>query len=276
MNSTSLFYITPEINELSCLFPLDEAQRTPVGYVHFVLVLQGDALVKIDSHTLRLRKGTFLFLLPQMLLRGMSSSEDFKYEYLRFGFDYLSDFPLLLKAEISDNAVNTPQRLLDADTFELANRYFDFIRECHARHTSIQADTTKGLLFSFIVEFGRLYGSCPISDAASRPDELTDRFFSLLHTYYREEHRAAFYADRLCVSDKHLMRTIKMRTGSTFHFWLSDFLIREAKLQLRSTNKTISQIAEELYFPNSSFFARFFRKHTGVSPLQFRKEGAAF
>lgn len=275
MNATSLFHIAPVTGDLSGLFPLDEARRTPVGYVHFVLVLQGEAWVEIDGHALRLRKGAFLFLLPHMLLRGLSCVEDFSYEYLRFGFDYLSDFPLLLKAEISDNAVNAPHRLLDADTFSLASRYFDFIRGCHARHTTTRADATKGLLFSFIVEMSCLYGSPSTADTASRPDELTDRFFSLLHTYYKEEHTAAFYADRLCVSDKHLMRTLKMRTGQTFHFWLSDFLMREAKLQLRSTGKSVSQIADELHFPNSSFFARFFRKHAGVSPLQFRKREMA-
>ncbi len=275
MNATSLFHIIPATGDLSGLFPLDEARRTPVGYVHFVLVLQGEAWVEIDDHALRLGKGAFLFLLPHMLLRGLSCGEDFSYEYLRFGFDYLSDFPLLLKTEISDNAVNAPHRLLDAETFRLASRYFDFIRECHARHVPTHADATKGLLYSFIVEISRLYGSPSATDAASRPDELIDRFFSLLHTYYKEEHTAAFYADRLCVSDKHLMRTIKMRTNQTFHFWLSDFLMREAKLQLRSTGKSVSQIADELHFPNSSFFARFFRKHAGVSPLQFRKGGMA-
>ena len=177
MNSTSLFHITPVIGDLSGLFPFAESRRTPVGYVHFVLVLQGEAWVEIDNHTLRLRKGAFLFLLPHMLLRGLSCAEDFSYEYLRFGFDYVSDFPLLLKAEISDNAVNAPHRLLDADTFGLAHRYFDFIRECHARHATTHTDATKGLLFSFIVEMSTLYGTPSTTDAASRPDELTDRFF---------------------------------------------------------------------------------------------------
>lgn len=186
-------------------------------------------------------------------------------------FEFSLSVILFTGRKVRHFSVNAPLRLLDADTFNLASRYFDFIRECHARHATTHADATKGLLFSFIVEMSRLYGSPSTTDAASRPDELTDRFFSLLHTYYKEEHTAAFYANRLSVSDKHLMRTLKMRTGQTFHFWLSDFLMREAKLQLRSTGKSVSQIADELHFPNSSFFARFFRKYTGVSPLQFRK-----
>ncbi|MFL1684266.1 helix-turn-helix domain-containing protein [Coprobacter secundus] len=47
--------------------------------------------------------------------------------------------------------------------------------------------------------------------------------------------------------------------------------MREAKFQLHSTDKSVTQIAEKLNFPNSSFFARFFRKHLGMTPLQFRK-----
>lgn len=252
------------------VFPGPEGGRTPIGRVFFILVMQGGALVRIDGQELLLHEGSFVFLLPNMMIHGQTHTDDFRYEYLFFDFDFMADFPLLIKADISYKAIYAPLRNLDPRTASLINRYFDFISERHAGGTE-NTEIIKGLLFSFILEVNRLYADREIPVKVSRLDELTDKFFHLLHLYFKEEHSAAFYADKLCVSDKHLMRTVKRKTGRTFHFWLSDFLLREAKQLLKSTDKSITEISDELHFPNSSFFARFFRKHEGMSPLQFRK-----
>lgn len=252
------------------LFPEDEGWRTPIGRVHFILIMQGGAMVHVDGHDLLLHEGSFVFLLPNMMVRGQTHTDDFRYEYLFFDFDFMADLPLLIKADISYKAIYAPQRNLEPRTASLIDRYFGFIGERHAQGPE-NTEIIKGLLFSLILEVNRLYAERYIPIKVSRLDELTDNFFRLLHLYYKEEHSAAFYADKLCVSDKHLMRTVKRKTGRTFHFWLSDFLLREAKQQLKSTDKSITEISDELHFPNSSFFARFFRKHEGMSPLQFRK-----
>jgi len=65
---------------------------------------------------------------------------------------------------------------------------------------------------------------------------------------------------------------MKNITGHSLYYWISEFSIKEAKILLKSSDKTITQISEELNFPNSSFFAKFFKKRTGFSPLKFRKE----
>ena len=270
MNYTDQFGIVPVTDDMDLLFPENDMRRTRIGRVCFVLIRQGGARVEIDGNGMLLHEGSFVFLLPNVLLHGLSHTEDFRFGYVFFDFDYLSDFPLLLKPDISDRAINAPCRNLDAETFHLMDNYFDFIGKRHRKGENCQA-VTKGLLFALVMEVSRFYAEGSAVVEVPRQDELADRFFRLLHVYYKVEHGAAFYAGRLCVSDKHLMRTVKRKTGRTFHFWLSDFLIREAKLQLKTTDKSITEISEELRFPDSSFFARFFRKHTGVSPLQFRK-----
>lgn len=60
-------------------------------------------------------------------------------------------------------------------------------------------------------------------------------------------------------------------TSYTVYFWIEEFTVKEAKLLLRSTGASVIEIADMLNFPNSSFFAKFFRRHTGFSPVEFRK-----
>ena len=149
----------------------------------------------------------------------------------------MADFPLLLKAEISHKVAYSPLITPDTRTANLLQRYFEFIEERY-RAPENNKEIIKGLLFALIMEVNRLYIHRETKVRVSRPDEITDRFFYLLHLHCKEEHYAAFYAGKLCISDKHLMRTIRQKTGQTFHFWLSDFLMREAKLLLKSTGNT--------------------------------------
>lgn len=264
------FGISLPTSELSLLFPARQAERNPQGKVYFIVVLRGRAMLEIDGKEQLLQTRTFLFLTPGHLLRRLSQSDDFLFRYLFFDFDFLSDFPLLLKPEISNRATIRPCIRVDAATFNMIKRYYDFIAD-RSTVSLNRTEVTKGLLFSFILEVSGLYADREVSVKMSRQDELTEGFFSLLHRYCKEERTAAFYAGKLCVTDKHLMRSIKKQTGETFRFWMTDFVVREAKLLLKSTDKSIQEITEELHFPNSSFFARFFRRHTGLSPLQFRE-----
>ena len=83
-----------------------------------------------------------------------------------------------------------------------------------------------------------------------------------------------FYADKLCISDKHLMRTVKEQTGYSVHYCIADFIIQEAQLMLKSSDKSVIEISNELGFPNSSSFARIFRNPVNLSPLEFKNRAS--
>ena len=52
--------------------------------------------------------------------------------------------------------------------------------------------------------------------------------------------------------------------------WIAEAVILDAKTQLRTSQMTVQQIANYLNFPNPSFFGRFFKKHTGMTPKAYR------
>lgn len=101
-------------------------------------------------------------------------------------------------------------------------------------------------------------------------NRIADRFLNLARQHFRKERFLDFYADKLDITTKHLSRTVKMQTGTTAVEWLNRFIILEAKVMLRSSNLNIQQIAEELNFPSQSFFGKYFKKATGISPKDYR------
>lgn len=97
------------------------------------------------------------------------------------------------------------------------------------------------------------------------------RFLSVAAPQLFGRTHAGFYAGRLCVTAKYLSKVLRRTTGHTACFWIGEFRIKEARQLLRSTQASVAEIAERLGFPDSSFFAKFFRRHTGCSPVEFRR-----
>ena len=84
------------------------------------------------------------------------------------------------------------------------------------------------------------------------------------------ERDVAFYAEELCISSRHLSCITKEIGQTTAKSFIDSFLILELKVALQSTDLSLKEIAEKYRFPDQSFFGRFFKKHTGMSPKAFR------
>lgn len=95
--------------------------------------------------------------------------------------------------------------------------------------------------------------------------------FELIKTFYRTERDTEFYASRLQCAPKYLSSLLKSVTGKSLKQHLDDQLILEIKKQLLG-DQPINRIAYELQFEDPSYFGRFFKKHSGFTPLQFREK----
>lgn len=104
----------------------------------------------------------------------------------------------------------------------------------------------------------------------SRKEEMIRQFFLLVSEHLKESKDVSFYADKLCVSPKYLSSLVKQIVGKPAKECIDYCVILESKLMLRSSS-TIQEISQELNFPNQSFFGKYFKKHTGVSPLHYRR-----
>ena len=116
-----------------------------------------------------------------------------------------------------------------------------------------------------VSKFRKLEGS-----AAPSKNNIVERFMELVQEHYREERLIGFYADKLCITPKYLSKLIKEHTGRSAGEWIDNHVILEARAMLQSSDMTIQQIAASLNFPNQSFFGKYFKRATGLSPKQYR------
>ena len=104
-----------------------------------------------------------------------------------------------------------------------------------------------------------------------RKEELLSKFIQPIIKHYKENRTLDFYAEKLFISTKYMSDIIKKTSGLTAHDWIDRYTILEAKILLRSTNKTIQEISNELNFPNHSFFSKYFKHHMGMTPKAYRQ-----
>ena len=101
-------------------------------------------------------------------------------------------------------------------------------------------------------------------------DYIFHEFVSLLHQYPHER-EVQWFAKKLSITPKYLSEISKSRSGKSASEWIADVTVAELKHRLRNSTLSIRDVAKEMEFPNTSFFCQYTKKHTGMTPNQFRK-----
>jgi AraC family transcriptional regulator, transcriptional activator of pobA len=132
----------------------------------------------------------------------------------------------------------------------------------------------RGLLALIAVGVARLAASRARTGSVTlQPvDTTVARLRALVDEFFRSEHQLGFYAEKLGMTVDRLNDHVKRATGVTAGHLIRQRLLTEAKRQLVFTSQPIHEIADELAFSDPSHFARFFRKHTGTTPHEFRDQ----
>lgn len=106
-----------------------------------------------------------------------------------------------------------------------------------------------------------------------RQEEIFNRFIKLVQKNYATERGIAFYADKLCITPKYLSQLIYKASGMYAGDHIDNYVIGEAKLLIKSRKYSIAQISDMLNFTSQAYFGRYFKKHTGYTPLEFAEKG---
>lgn len=111
-----------------------------------------------------------------------------------------------------------------------------------------------------------------VSSTNSRKEEIFSLFIKEVEANYKKERSVTFYADRICISPKYLSSVIHEISGKYATEWINGYVVLEAKALLSNKRMPIKEVCNMLNFANQSFFAKYFKQHTGMTPKEYRNK----
>ncbi|MBJ2183582.1 MAG: AraC family transcriptional regulator [Muribaculaceae bacterium] len=242
----------------------------------FMLCTAGSVTLEMDHSKYVLHPGD-LFIYPTLAHITVSSCTP----NLQ-GVGGMADFELVLKAL---EAVSHTQRLtqiranpcfsLTAEQFARVLRMVELVRSRRTEASVFADRIVLALTQTLMFEIMDAYVSHTPAEAQqpSRADTVFMRFLSELSTHFREQREVSFYASRLNLTPRYFATIIREKSGMSPGGWIARFVIAEAKTLLSNPDTSIKEVACALHFPNQSFFGRYFRQNTGMSPGEYRRCG---
>lgn len=237
--------------------------------------ISGEAELKIDLGQYHIVQNTNLMLLPNSIFPLISASSDFQMHYFAYSDEMFRAASFRLNPAfihfLKENPcyTHTQEEILHSIKGMIGASYAfynDFNN--HFRETIAQ-----NLLQIFLLDtydkVQRLFTPDQI-EGSSRREQLFKKFINLVHTYCTTQRDVTFYAEKLCISTRYLSAITKQMGKESAKEIIDRFLMLEFKVALQSTGLSLKEIADKYHFPDQSFFGRFFKKHTGMSPKEFR------
>ena len=177
------------------------------------------------------------------------------------------------------NGLKTPIIEMVPEEVDLALQYFQLIDNVINIDSAYRNDSISYLLTSVFYLIGGLITKRIVANEgnqeanpSTRHKRVFENFVELVEKYHNTERSMGFYADKLCITPKYLSKIIKNVSGFSAPDIINKYVILEAQHLLRHTDMSIKEIADQLNFPNQSFFYKYFKVHTGQTPNAYRQQ----
>lgn len=236
----------------------------------FCLCLQGETAGTIDLSPYRLQTGHLAINIPGQLISHTHTSSDFHGICMVMSPRFVEHLGLPYDFCMNRHFRENPIVKLQGGQFDALMTYCNMVRGLLEKKRQYQAETLKHLTCAYFYGLGSYLYQLSEDKKLSRSEQLMQRFISEVHEHYAHERKVSFYAGRLNITAGHLSAIVKEHSGKSASEWIDRFVIMEAKAMLKSTTLTVQQISDGLNFPSQSFFGKFFRRVTGLSPKAYR------
>ena len=175
--------------------------------------------------------------------------------------------------------LQSPIMEMGPEEVDLATQYFKLIDNVINTDSEYRNDSISYLLTSVFYLIGGMVKKRLEAEAdndektpSTRHKRVFESFIELVEKHHQKERSVSFYADKLCITPKYLSQIVKNVSGFSAPDIINKYVILEAQHLLRHSDLSVKEIADQLNFPNQSFFYKYFKAHTGYTPNSYRQK----
>lgn len=239
----------------------------------FAICTEGHMKVSINLLDYEINPNDLITLLPGTIIQFRERTEKVRLCFAGFSSGCAGRINLIkIMAEAYPKLIQKPIVPLNSDIVEYLKDYFALLSRATCNENfDFDPEMADVSLESVLTSVRLIYKKYPWkNEASNRGNQICRDLVNFITQHYKKERRAQFYADELGVSLQHLSTTVKHVTGKNVLDIIAYVIVMDAKGKLKSTNMTIQEIAYSLNFPSASFFGKYFRRHVGMTPVEFR------
>ncbi|PJJ53030.1 helix-turn-helix domain-containing protein [Hymenobacter chitinivorans] len=240
-------------------------------YYHLVFVQRGGSRHWVDMTPYVLKENALYFSAPgqlqlkEKLLPLWGFSLAFTREFLALQPNAaLAQLPLLR------NPQNGHELLLAPADVAFVEDLFTKLEAEYQQPGEWQQPMLTAHLTVLLTYLSRLYTAQFPGDEPSADQLLLQRYRARIEECFRERHEVSAYAALLHISAGHLSEVVKAQSGKPAIAHIQERLVLEARRLLFHTPQSVKEIAFDLGFADASYFSRFFKRETGLTPAEYR------
>ena len=246
-------------------------------YLMIFICHAGSSRALYDMQEIRFRENEVAIILPNHIIHPIESSPDYTITVIMHSLAFEQEMIQRRMTHDRNKFHETPTCLLTDEEMAQYMKAVDMLelisntpvsRYPH-RHDMLMAQT------DIMVE---MLDACrrEIDEeerAINRNRSIFNTFCNLLALHYREQHEVAFYAEKAHLTTRHFSVIVKEVVGLSASDYIEQYLATQAKnLLLTRPDLSVQQISYHLGFAESPSFCRFFKRHTGLTPNDFRRQ----
>lgn len=256
---------------------LQEAKVMNSGMI--MICRTGSASIRVNFSMWKLSAGSVITLFPNDMVTLTERSEDFSVEVLEYSATLLREASLQMEqtvySQLRADRCRTESPIVTNiinGMFTLLKIYFDQ-PECMCLDQLVLLQL-KAFFVGFYDYIYRFPQKRKPEEGSPRARELFNLFMMYLETHFKESRDVTYYASLLNITPKYLNMIAQRITGNTVKALINEYVVMQLKLSLCSGNTSMKILAGEYNFSDLSFFCRYFKQHTGMTPMQFVKSEA--
>lgn len=247
-------------------------------FFSIAILTEGQMKVKINLEEQVIARNNMLFLAPDTIKQLLGATEGTQLYTIIFTSKFLLQIGIRKhEIEMIDFVSRNQDRIVQLEEAEIATlvKLIEELRKKmeHASEHPFGEDIVQYTFRIFLSEMAAIgvrHNIGPAKNKPSRKQDLAMRFGNLVNLHYKEHRTVKHYAQRLAITPNYLNEIVHEVMGKSASELIDEKVMHEAKVLLSNPRLTIAQIADLLHFANQSFLGKFFKRHLGVSPSEYR------
>ena len=243
-----------------------------------VICTEGIAQFDYDGQQIQLHKNDLYLYMAHSVVTNFMSSPDFNCRQIWFSRSELWNINMYGEVSLADLPYlkQHPTVHLTDDDVTLLDEYFQLLcRRMRDQSPMLYSDIVRSIVSTMMLEMLCIVRRQEPENArtgSSYRQRLADKFMRLVEESDGRIRRVDDFANQLNITPKYLSTLLKETMSRRPSEMIKLFTLKAIERRLRFTDMTMQEIANDLNFPNASFFGKYVKEHLGMTPLEYRKK----